>query len=132
MEDIDKILKLSNDRIEHFIKNHNHWYQGHETYVNAVFDEVVEAKKEIKKDNSVYLEDELWDIFWTYVCMLTSLEKEWYISRDKVFERTFKKYAERIDYVEVQNKDRPWSWEEIKKIQKERREQEHNNFYNKK
>jgi len=59
MKDIEKILNLADARIKHFIESKHPYYKGHETFMNGIFDEIVEAKKEIKKDNSVYLEDEL-------------------------------------------------------------------------
>jgi len=62
------------------------------------------------------------------MCLLTSLEKEWLIKKEKVFERAYNKFSERIDH--VQSNDENTSWEEIKKIQKIKRQKEHDDLYN--
>ncbi|MDR1944995.1 MAG: hypothetical protein LBQ59_02680 [Candidatus Peribacteria bacterium] len=38
--------------------------------------EVEEAKDQYKDNNSVYLEDELGDIFWDFFCLTYSLQNE--------------------------------------------------------
>jgi len=97
------------------------------TYLDSIIEEVEEAKVEIKPHNSVYLEDELWDILWDYINMLHCFEKEWYINQEKVFERCLKKYKKRIDSMQK------WvSWDEIKISQKQELTTEHNIKYNSK
>jgi len=131
----EKIITLSDSRIRELVEdskreNSIHWwfYEWHKTYIKGMNDEVQEWFDEIKKNNSVYLEDELWDIFWVYICLLQSLEKEWYIeSVENVFKRCDNKFWERIDY--VRNNKYEWAWEEIKKLQKIEREKEHNDKY---
>ena len=90
-----------------------------------LIDEINEAKEEYNNKKQVYLEDELWDIFWDYMCLLQSLEQEKMINSKKVFERCYKKFSERLwaDWDGV-------SWQEIKKKQKEELKTEHNLKYN--
>lgn len=107
----------------------NGWYVDHKTFLNGLYEEIDEAKEEIRKDNSVYLEDELGDVFWDIMMVLIALEKEWLITREKVFERAYNKFSERIDY--VQSRDEMDSWEKIKKVQKIRRKKEHDDLYKK-
>jgi len=95
-----------------------------ETYLDSIEDEVIEVKSELRLQNRVYLEDELWDILWTYVNMLYCFEKEWYISKDKVLKKCFKKYSERTMWMENHI-----SWEEIKEKQKKELESEHKKMY---
>ncbi len=128
MKNIEKILKLSEKRIDYLINMDNGWYVDHTTFLNGLYEEIDEAKAEIKKNNSVYLEDELGDVFWDLMMVLIALEKEWLITREKVFERAYKKFSERIDY--VQSRDELASWEEIKAVQKQRRQKEHDDLYN--
>ena len=120
---IQKINNLSKKRIEYYSKHQWDWfYKWEETYINALRNELEEAKDELKKWNSVYLEDELWDVFWTYICLLNSLEKEWFISSsEKVMERAYKKYTWRINQETWENN---WDWQEIKKKQKRDLEKE--------
>ena len=129
MKNIEKILKLSEKRIEFLRNMDNGWYVDHKTFLNGLYEEIDEAKEEIRKDNSVYLEDELGDVFWDIMMVLIALEKEWLITREKVFERAYNKFSERIDY--VQSRDEMDSWEKIKKVQKIRRKKEHDDLYKK-
>jgi len=129
MKNIEKILKLSEKRIDYLIKMDNSWYIDHTTFLNGLYEEIDEAKAEIKKNNSVYLEDELGDVFWDLMMTLIALEKEWLITREKVFERAYSKFSERIDY--VQSRDELNSWEEIKALQKQKRQKEHEDLYGK-
>lgn len=127
-----KIVNLSESRIKEFEENkgmHGGFYRWHKTYIEWVECELKEACDEIRKNNSVYLEDELWDVFWDYICLLNSLKEEGYIeSVENVFKRCDKKFGERIPFVR-ENKNE-WAWWEIKKIQKQELKEEHNNKYN--
>lgn len=135
-----KILELSESRISEFEEDickpdslHKDFYVWYETYLKWLAEEIDEMKDEIKLNNSVFLEDELWDIFWDYVCLLQSLQKRWYISSpEKVFVRCFKKFNERIEV----NRQSTWckreAWKEVKKKQKKELQDEqekiNNNF----
>ena len=123
VEDILKILELSERRIKHLhhIDNCN-WYEWYKTYTKSITEELVEVEAEIKENNSVYLEDELWDIFWTIICLINSLGEDNLIDKNKVFKRCFKKYSERLwnspEFEAV-------NWDETKKKQKEELAKEH-------
>lgn len=96
-----------------------------ETYLDAIIWEVEESKEEHKKNNSVYLEDELGDILWTYLNSIYFLEKEGLIDMDQVFKRCIKKYTQRTNGMRD-----GISWYDIKDIQKEELKKEHNKKYN--
>lgn len=123
----DKLRKLSATRIKHFIEHKIPFYKWHKTYIEWIKDELSEVEQELKDNNSVYLEDELWDILWNYLCLLHSLESEWKItSIDKVIERSYNKFTGRI-WV---NWDKWENWDEIKTLQKDKLKEEHNKKYN--
>lgn len=128
IEVIKNILELSKKRIN-FLHNVNNkwWYFWHKTYIEWIKNELDEMQNEIKENNSVFLEDELWDIFWDYICLLNSLEEEKMINVDKVFGRCYKKFSERLwdsaDFEAV-------NWEWIKQKQKEELKKEHILKYN--
>ncbi len=100
-------------------------WNSHKIYIKEMAWELKEASNEIKEKNSVYLEDELWDVFWTYINLLDRLENEWYINSKNVFNRSYKKFEDRVSGMETGS-----TWQEIKAIQKERLKQEHDNTYN--
>ena len=128
LEHIEKILNLSEKRINHLHNIDNAWwYEWYRTYITWLKNELAEVEDEIREKNSVYLEDELWDLFWDFICLLNSLEQDGLISKERVFERCFKKYIERLwksPLFEAVN------WQETKKKQKEELRKEHNEKYN--
>ncbi|MDD3793849.1 MAG: MazG nucleotide pyrophosphohydrolase domain-containing protein [Candidatus Gracilibacteria bacterium] len=122
-----KIKELSGKRIKYLIDNQIPFYEGNKTYLNAIKDELYEVEEEIKENNSVYLEDELGDVFWAYICFLHSLENEGKItSVDRVFERCYKKFGERVGF---DGKGGQY-WDEVKVVQKEKLRLEHNKLFN--
>ncbi len=133
-----KIIALSESRISEFEEDikksdslHKDFYVWYETYLKWIIEEIEEMKDEIKLNNSVYLEDELGDVFWDYVCLLHSLQKRWYISSvEKVFERSYKKFSERIEA----NRQTDWCkrecWKDVKKRQKEELKNEQSQINN--
>ena len=125
----EKINDLSKKRINYLHNiNNRGFYKWAQTYFDWVLDEIQEVKDEYRENNSVYLEDELWDVFWDYMCLLHSLEQEKKIDMEKVFERCYKKFSERI-WV---NWDWNWNnWQEVKQAQKQELLQEHNLKYKK-
>ena len=121
MDLFQKLNKLSEKRIDYFLSNHDDWFQWSKTYWEWIKDEIKEAENELNT-NKVYLEDELWDILWDYLCLLNSLKKEGKIdSVEKVLERALKKYTWRINEETWKNN---WNWEEIKARQKKERDLE--------
>jgi len=99
MNAFHKLNDLSEKRIEYFLSKWDEmtWYQGSKTYWEYLEKEIQEAKNEINT-NKVYLEDELWDVLWDYLCLLNSLKKEWKIdSIEKVLQRALTKYSWRIN-----------------------------------
>lgn len=119
---LDKIQKIIQKRINYFSKNKLDFFKWNETFFEEILKEIKEAKDEVKENNSVYLEDELWDILWDYLCIIEALKVEWKIeSFEKVLERCYKKFSERINEETWESRD----WKEIKKIQKEELKKEH-------
>lgn len=116
------IWELSERRIAFFQEgNHNGWYRGSETYIEWIHDELREVQEEWKDHNHVFLEDELWDVFWNYICLLHSLEHEGKIKKNRIFERIYKKFSERVGEDGRGGTD----WEGVKKRQKEELRREH-------
>lgn len=125
---LEKLLNLAHKRIEYFhtIRNVKNWYRWSQTYFDGILGEMDEVKAEYRNNNHIYLEDELGDVFWNYICFLESLQKEWKISSvEKVFERSYTKLSERI----WTQGDWGDSWEEVKSLQKIRLAQEHIHHY---
>ncbi len=124
---LQKIISLSEARIPYLIKNgdseYRDFYHGSDTFVKWIYGELEEMKEELKSWNRVFLEDELGDIFWDYMCLLENLEIEGKISKAKVFERCWTKFSERLNPDGSNN----GNWSEVKKIQKEKLKSEFRN-----
>ncbi|PKH59328.1 nucleotide pyrophosphohydrolase [Shewanella sp. Choline-02u-19] len=112
MNNIKQLLAIAEKKIE--IDQNGTWSKGSITYYKAMFDELEEVKEEMDSNRKCYLEDELGDILWVYMCLLKNLEAEGTILTERVFERALKKYKERLDGI-----NDGVGWTEIKKRQKE-------------
>lgn len=97
------------------------WSQGSITYLNGIYDELEEVKAELASNRQCFLEDELGDVLWDYLCMLQHMQLEGKISADKVFERAIKKYSERV--TERQENE---TWNDVKQRQKKELLDEYN------
>ncbi len=113
MPNLSELLKIVGRK--NAIDQQNAWYNGSETYLLEIGKELEEVKAELSSGRQPHLEEELGDVLWDYLNLLTSLEKEGKIDLEKVFERAVTKYGERIDGIENGR-----TWAEIKAVQKER------------
>ena len=91
----------------------NPWYQGPETYLEAMKREIDEVVEEVPKHRACFLEDELGDLLWNYLNILLALEKQTDIDPDAVLARACKKYEDRISGIENGQ-----LWKDIKAQQK--------------
>ena len=95
---IQQILALAEKKRQHHHTKKDHERTTHVPYLEGITAEIQEAADEIKSNNQVYLEDELGDVLWDYLNILTTLKHTWYISSEtKVFERCKGKYQERLE-----------------------------------
>lgn len=117
-KELPDILKLAEIRMKHLQAGGWHgFYKWSETFIDGLIDEIEEVKVEFKEEKRVFLEDELWDVFWDYICLVLSLDLEWKISKEKVFERCWTKFSERLN---VEDGSDNGDWQKVKKKQKER------------
>lgn len=125
---IEKLIQISR---EHTERRTSQPIEGipnsPDTYFSELHSEIDEAKAEIRKNNTIHLEDELGDIFWDYCLLLSYLEQQGYIdSVDEVFARSLKKYKEREPAMKAVSGE---LWDEIKKQQKEKLAKERSDRY---
>jgi NTP pyrophosphatase (non-canonical NTP hydrolase) len=122
---IKKLIETVKEKNE--IDQTQEWYKWSQTYFEWLKDEIIEVEQEIKENNQVYLEDELWDILWNYLNLLEWLKNEWKIeSIEKVVKRAESKYINRIDAIKYkEDSERSMSWKEVKEKQKEELKREH-------
>jgi len=99
MKEFDKLLGIAKRKT--VFDETSTWSNGAETYLAEIKNEVDEVIEELPKSRKCYLEDELGDILWDYLNILTALEKE------------VRKYEERISGIEAGNK-----WSDITEKQK--------------
>ena len=102
----------------------SHWNEA-QTYVDLMKQEIEEMHSELKKDNTIYLEEELGDIFWDYLNLIHILKEKGYIeSYTNIFKASRKKFKARI------HGDLKWfSWQDIKKKQKQENKKKHTEKY---
>lgn len=123
-KELPDILKLAEIRMKHLHNGGWHgFYKWPETFIAGLIDEIEEVKVEFDNDKRVFLEDELGDIFWDYICLLESLELTTKISKQKVFERCYMKFSERLNIFDGSDNG---NWQEVKKKQKLRLHEEQN------
>lgn len=89
------------------------WFKGSDTYLQAMIDEVQEVRAEIITNRQCFIEDELGDLLWNFVCVLQHLELENKINKRKVYQRVVQKYRDRVTE-RLPNE----TWEDVKKRQK--------------
>lgn len=127
-DSLQKILDLTKKRIDYFYDGNtdDDWYRWSEKYFEDIIAETEEASEENCKNNHVFLEDELGDIFWNFCCLLSSLEREGKISeRNAVFRRAYAKFSQRIG----EDGRGGHNWDGVKEEQKIGRKMEHESFY---
>lgn len=119
MKEFDALLAIA-QRKANFDQGGS-WSNGSETYLAEIKNEVDEVIEELPKSRPCYLEDELGDILWDYLNILTALEKEVGIDTKAVLTRACRKYEERISGIESGQK-----WSDVKEKQKIALALEHN------
>lgn len=108
LEELQKIAALKSQRD---IKGT--WFQGSSTYLDALVEEVSEVKEELLSGRQCFLEDELGDLLWDFVCLIEHLELEGKVDKERVFQRSVSKYAERVT-----NRPPGETWDDVKLRQK--------------
>lgn len=127
--DIKKIEKIANWADTNFQINPNYRNFWVEKYFGFLKWEIEEVEAELRLNNKVYLEDELWDILWVYLNLLNKLEDAEYIDKNRIFDRCFNKFHERISPYLKSDWKNCSMWNEIKAKQKVRLKEEHDNLY---
>ncbi|ELB2920161.1 nucleotide pyrophosphohydrolase [Vibrio parahaemolyticus] len=89
------------------------WFKGSSTYLDALVEEISEVKEELVSGRQCFLEDELGDLLWDFVCLIEHLELEGKVDKERVFQRSVDKYAERVT-----NRSPGETWEDVKLRQK--------------
>jgi NTP pyrophosphatase (non-canonical NTP hydrolase) len=87
--------------------------------INELLLEVEEVKAEIKPNNIPYLEDELGDILWDWLLLVSNLKRLGLVTNHQnIINRAIKKYKERVLPFKGDMSD-SIIWKEVKKRQKE-------------
>ena len=107
----DKLIALSALKLRRDLEGT--WSKGSSTYFKAIFNELDEVSEELHSNRSCYLEDELGDVLWDYLCLLKHLENEKKIDINSLFQRASRKYDRRVKG--ILNGE---MWDDIKSEQK--------------
>ena len=89
------------------------WFKGSSIYLDALVEEVAEVKEELALGRQCFLEDELGDLLWDFVCLIEHLELEGKVDKERVFQRSVNKYSERVT-----KRCPSETWEDVKSRQK--------------
>jgi NTP pyrophosphatase (non-canonical NTP hydrolase) len=119
--EFEKLMALSELKLKRDLKGT--WSSGSSTYFKALFDELDEVSEELHSDRQCYLEDELGDVLWDYLCLLKHLENENKVDIKSLLQRAKKKYDRRM--TGILNGE---TWENIKSEQKQLLEEEQRNY----
>ncbi len=124
MKELKKLIKLTKYKYRLDSKRDDDRYLSYSYLLNEIILEIEEVKREIKKNNSIYLEDELGDILWGWLALVENLRRDEYINSSKsIIKRALKKYKERILPLKGDNRDDA-IWKKVKKRQKKRLKKE--------
>jgi NTP pyrophosphatase (non-canonical NTP hydrolase) len=112
MKEFDKLLNIAKRKT--IFDKTNNWSKGPETYLFEIKNEVDEVLEEMPKSRQCYLEDELGDVLWDYLNVLTALEQELGVDTKAVLSRACRKYEQRVSGIESGE-----TWGNIKEIQQQ-------------
>lgn len=124
MQWLDKLISFAED-----YKKYNSWFDECDPffYFFAIEDELKEVRKEILDNDKENLEDELGDLLWVTLNLISKLDATGKIDRNKICTNAYNKFSERMPYVlekrrETDPKVRTKLWREVKAKQKHERE----------
>ncbi|MDN2661967.1 MazG nucleotide pyrophosphohydrolase domain-containing protein [Psychromonas sp. 14N.309.X.WAT.B.A12] len=112
MQEFDKLMAIAKRKA--LLDEHSQWANGAETYLTEIKNEVDEVIEEMPKNRQCFLEDELGDVLWDYLNVLTALQKEMGINPTAVLKRACDKYEQRVSGLEAGK-----TWTDIKEEQKQ-------------
>lgn len=116
--DLEKLLGLVKRKQK--IDHGSTWSDGSSTYIDELRKEITEVQAEIGRQRQVYLEDELADVLWDYLNLVSCLAEEEGISIEGILAHALAKYEERISGIEEGR-----AWKQTKSDQKIRLQEEH-------
>jgi NTP pyrophosphatase (non-canonical NTP hydrolase) len=111
MKEFDTLLAIAKRKTK--FDESNTWSKGSTTYLEEIKKEVDEVIEELPKSRQCYLEEELGDVLWDYLNVLSALEKEIGIDTTEVLTRACRKYEQRVSGIESGEQ-----WSDIKIRQK--------------
>ncbi|HHD74515.1 MAG TPA: hypothetical protein ENL00_01645 [Nitratifractor sp.] len=116
---LSKLLALTSKNNEIDKKRGEEKFLRLDFALDEIAKEIEEVRAEIKENNIPHLEDELGDILWGWLMLVSKLEDAGYVaSVDAIIERCERKYTERVGVLKGDKSDRE-SWKRIKERQKE-------------
>ncbi len=118
MSDLERLFELA--KRKHAIDQQSGWGEHGLTYLNDIKAEVDEVLEERPRLRRCYLEDELADVIWNYVNVLTAFEHNGEIEINSLLKRACDKYQQRVDGIESGIK-----WQQIKVLQQQQLANEH-------
>jgi len=120
MKEIEELIKLAKYNHKLDLKRGQKEYLSLDWALDEIKAEVDEVKKELKPNNTPFIEDELSDILWGLFMGIEKFKYEGYdISAKRVVKRALKKYQERVLALKGEEVADREIWDRVKKKQKE-------------
>ncbi len=121
---LSKLLALTSKNNEIDKKRGEEKFLRLDFALDEIAKEIEEVRAEIKENNIPHLEDELGDILWGWLMLVSKLKDAGYVtSMDAIIARCERKYTQRVGVLKGDKSDRE-SWRRIKERQKEALEEE--------
>lgn len=121
MTEFDNLLTIVRRKAV-FDKSYS-WFEGSQTYLAGLREEIDEVVEEIPNKRVCFLEDELADVLWDYLNFVVALEEEEGVNIEDIVHRACHKYHERLSAM-----DKGESWNDVKVRQKTALEKEQQHY----
>lgn len=93
---LKKLELLSQQKYDIQAEKYPDWCDANK-YIEELWKEIAEVQEEIRENNIVHLQDEIWDVFWDLLWMIESLKRQWMIdSLDDILHMAVEKYRSRV------------------------------------
>lgn len=94
---IENIINLSEKKVAHLhALDKKTWKKLRKKYLASIKDQLEKADNNLAKWDISDMENHLWNLLWSYLCLVDSLEEDKITSKEEIFHRMFSKYHRKL------------------------------------